>query len=296
MEPILDLVKSYLTDASKGEAEISPKLVREFKKACGDALKKQFSPDKKKWRMRMSGLGKPLCQQQLDKKELPRDLEYNAVMRFLMGDLIEAAAIFIMKASGVNVEHTQKKVSAKIGGKNIKGTLDIKINGKVWDIKSSSPYAFTNKFGNYGGYSKIKEDDPFGYLVQGYSYSEADDSPFGGWIAVNKSTGEWAICEAPQEQEEEKNETLQKASDNVKALVEDKPFKKLFEPKDEKIKIKGEDIFTKNKLMPMACSFCSYKYHCWPNAELHKKVATRAQNRPMVWYTKLVQKDLENCL
>ena len=32
MEPILDLVKNYLTDASKGEAEISPKLVREFKK------------------------------------------------------------------------------------------------------------------------------------------------------------------------------------------------------------------------------------------------------------------------
>ena len=52
----------------------------------------------------------------------------------------------------------------------------------------------------------------------------------------------------------------------------------------------------KNKLMPMACSFCSYKYHCWPKAELHKKIATRAQNRPMVWYTKLVQKDLENCL
>ena len=48
MEPILDLVKSYLTDASKGEAEISPKLVRESKKACGDALKKQFSPNKKK--------------------------------------------------------------------------------------------------------------------------------------------------------------------------------------------------------------------------------------------------------
>ena len=40
MEPILDLVKSYLTDASKGEAEISPKLVEEFKEACGEALKR----------------------------------------------------------------------------------------------------------------------------------------------------------------------------------------------------------------------------------------------------------------
>lgn len=296
MVPILDLVKVYLTEASKGEAKISPKLVKEFEKACGKALKRQFSKQDKKWRMRMSGLGKPLCQQQLDKKQLPKDLEYNAVMRFLIGDLIEASAIFIMKASGIKIDNEQKEVSTEIAGENIAGTLDTKIDGKVWDIKSASPYAFTNKFGNYGGYNKIKDDDPFGYLVQGYGYSEADNAPFGGWIAVNKSTGEWSICEAPNEQEEEKQIALKKASDNVKSLMEDKPFKKLFEPKDEKIKIKGEDIYTGNKIMPNTCSFCSYKYHCWPNAELRKKVATRAQNRPMVWYTKLKKTDLEECL
>jgi len=296
MVPILDLVKNYLTEASKGEAKLSPKLVKEFEKACGEALKRQFNPQKKEWRLRMSSLGKPLCQQQLDKKQLPKDVEYNAVMRFLMGDLVEASAIFIMKAAGINIEYTQKEVTADIGGENIKGTLDVKIDGKVWDIKSASPYAFTNKFGNYGGYNKLKDDDPFGYLAQGYGYSKAEKVPFGGWIAVNKSTGEWAICEAPKEQEEESNEALQKASENVEALVKNKPFKRLFEPKDEKIKIKGEDIFTGNKIMPMACGFCSYKHHCWPKAELHKKVATRAVNRPMVWYTKLKEKDLENCL
>ena len=142
MVPILDLVKGYLTEASKGEAELSPKLVEEFKEACGDALKRQFNPQKKEWRLRMSSLGKPLCQQQLDKKQLPKDIEYNAVMRFLMGDLIEASAIFIMKAAGVDIEYTQKEVTADIGGENVKGTLDVKIDGKVWDIKSASPYAF----------------------------------------------------------------------------------------------------------------------------------------------------------
>ena len=296
MVPILDLVKVYLTEASRGEAKISPKLVKEFEKACGKALKRQFSKQDKKWRMRMSGIGKPLCQQQLDKKQLSKDLEYNAVMRFLIGDLIEASAIYIIKASGIKIDNEQKEVSTEIGGENIAGTFDTKIDGKVWDIKSASPYAFTNKFGNYGGYNKIKDDDPFGYLVQGYGYSEADNSPFGGWIAVNKSTGEWAICEAPNEQDEEKKIALKRASDNVRSLTEDKPFKKLFEPRDEKIKIKGEDIYTGNKIMPLTCSFCSYKYHCWPKAELRKKVATRAQNRPMVWYTKLKKTDLEECL
>ena len=108
MVPILDLVKSYLTDASKGEAKLPPHLVEEFKEACGEALKRQFNPQKKEWRLRMSSLGKPLCQQQLDKKQLPKDIEYNAVMRFLMGDLVEASAIFIMKAAGIDIEHTQK--------------------------------------------------------------------------------------------------------------------------------------------------------------------------------------------
>ena len=71
MVPILDLVKNYLTEASKGEAKLSPELVKEFEKACGEALRRQFNPQSKKWRIRMSGLGKPLCQQQLDKKVLP---------------------------------------------------------------------------------------------------------------------------------------------------------------------------------------------------------------------------------
>ena len=184
------------------------------------------------------------------------------------------------------------------GERHTTGTEQILYIHNMKNIRTpwTDEYYVTNKFGNYGGYSKLKEDDPFGYLAQGYGYSKAENVPFGGWIAVNKSTGEWSICEAPNEQEEEKQIALKKASDNVKSLMEDKPFKKLFEPKDEKIKIKGEDIFTGNKIMPTACSFCSYKYHCWPKAELHKKVATRAVSRPMVWYTKLKEKDLENCL
>ena len=77
------------------------------------------------------------------------------------------------------------------------------ISNKIYDIKTASPYAFDSKFGEWGGYNKIKEDDTFGYVAQGYSYSYAGKSKFGGWIAINKSTGEWAICEAPEEQEHE---------------------------------------------------------------------------------------------
>ena len=238
--------------------------------------------------MRMSGLGKPLCQQQLDKKELPRDLEYNAVMRFLIGDLIEAAAIFIMKASGVNVEHTQKKVSAKIGGKNIKGTLDTKINGKVWDIKSASPYAFEHKFGDMGGYKKLKEDDVFGYIVQGYLYSQAKNKDFGGWIVVNKASGEWTVCEAPAIQEEDKKEALALAEKNLKALIKGEKFKRCFTDTKETYKASDGTIKdTGNRLLPSICGFCDFKRTCWPDSIMYRKVSSNARFPKSVWYSKL---------
>ena len=51
-------------------------------------------------------------------------------MRNLFGDLIEASAITIMKASGIEITDVQKQVKL---GDEISGTLDIKIGGKVWD-------------------------------------------------------------------------------------------------------------------------------------------------------------------
>ena len=53
-----------------------------------------------------------------------------------------------MKAAGVEIEAEQKKIKYNINkGTNISGALDVEIGGKVWDIKSASPWSFTNKFG-----------------------------------------------------------------------------------------------------------------------------------------------------
>ena len=64
--------------------------------------------------------------------------------------------------------------------------MDVKINNKVWDIKSASPWSFTNKFSeDGGGFESLKKDDAFGYIGQGYMYGIADKSDFGGWIVIN---------------------------------------------------------------------------------------------------------------
>ena len=206
----LTKIQSFLSEASKGEGKLSPELVEEFKELCGKAIDRQFNQKRNKWRLRMSEVGRPICQQQLNKKGIKQEYEYNSIMRFLIGDLIEASAVVIMKGAGVNVQELQKEVKTKVANVELKGTYDIKIDDKIWDIKSASPFMFDNKFGEWGGYMKIKDDDTFGYVAQGFSYAHADNSDFGGWIAINKSTGEWAICEVPDQQENEKLNALRK--------------------------------------------------------------------------------------
>ena len=97
-------IQDFLEKAVRGEVTLPKQLVEEFKTACGNAVEKQFSRQKDaRERIRMSGLGRPVCQQQLSVRGQPKQGSYNDVMRFLFGDLIEAVAMLVMKASGVKV-------------------------------------------------------------------------------------------------------------------------------------------------------------------------------------------------
>ena len=54
------------------------------------------------------------------------------------------------------------------------------------------------KFGEDGGFNEVVKDDTFGYASQGFLYGESQKKNFGGWIVINKSTGEWVVCETPK--------------------------------------------------------------------------------------------------
>jgi len=249
--------------------------------------------------MRMSGLGKPLCQQQLEKKGKEKELQYNTIIKFLMGDLLEAVAIAVMKGAGIDIEKIQEPVKLKIGGIELQGTYDVKIDGKVWDIKSASPASFMSKFGQYGSYNKIKDNDPFGYIMQGHLYGEADNSDFGGWIAVNKVTGEFAVCEAPENQKEDREEMVKTASETIKTLKSNKKFEKLYNDIPETYvpksgKNKGIRIETGNTLLEGICGYCDFRKHCWPKATLNEKVTSKAKSKPLVWYNKLKNTEVKN--
>jgi hypothetical protein len=291
-------IQDYMTKALRGETTVSPETLAAFQKECSDSVVKQLTTERGGYRIRMSGLGRPLCQQVLDKQGIKEEMEYNTLFRFMFGDLTESIIMLIMKEAGVDIVDYQRAVELKIGDEIVNGTLDVIIRDemgveKVWDVKSASDWAFNYKFTGLGGYEKLKEDDPFGYLMQGFLYAEATNMPFGGWIVVNKSNGQVAIVEVPDWSQDDKEEYLKDAAERIKFLnnPDVKPFKP-YKAVPETYKKGGEIVETGNKLLPKECNLCGYRHHCWPNAILHDRVTSRAKNPPQVWYSSLKKKDV----
>jgi len=232
----------------------------------------------------MSNIGRPLCQLQMEAKGVKGEGQpYNVRMRNTFGDLIEALSIFVMKSANIKLENEQKKVKYKFDGGEIEGRQDVEIDGKIWDIKSASPYSFDKKFGEAGGFSEVARDDSFGYVSQGFLYSEGQKKNFGGWIVVNKSTGEWAVCETPAEHTEYKKTALDTAKNNFKALDKGEPFKKCFDDVVETFRSKP----TGNRVLGFVCSYCPYKLPCWGRDKLQllPQQQSKGKNPKWVWYT-----------
>ena len=292
-------IQDHMVNALRGETNVSPQSVKDFAQECSEAAERQLVRERGDFRIRMSGLGRPLCQQVLEKNGIKEDMEYNTLFRFMFGDLTESILMLIMKEAGVEIVDYQRAVELKINDTIVTGTLDVIIRDelgveKVWDVKSASDWAFNYKFtGINGGYEKLKEDDPFGYVMQGFLYGEATGLPFGGWIVVNKSNGMVAIVEVPDWVQDDKEAYLKDAERRVKFLTDPdvKPFVP-FKSEPETYRRDGKTIKTGNKLLPRECNLCGYRYHCWPNAVLHGKVTSKAKNPPVVWYDKLKKKEL----
>jgi len=286
MNSILHKVQSYLDKVSKEPVKISDKLVEEFGEACKESLRKQFSEERReKFKVRMSNVGRPLCQLQMEAQNVKGEGQpYNVKMRNTFGDLIEALAMFVLKSSGVEIEDEQKKVKYKFNGSEIEGRLDVKIDQKVWDIKSASPYSFEKKFGEAGGFEEIAKEDAFGYIPQGYLYSESEKVPFGGWIVINKSTGEWTVCETPLADDQYKKDALELANKNTKAIKSKIPFKRCYTDIEETFRTKK----TSNKVLGTVCSFCPYKLPCWGSKlQLLQQQQSQGKNPKWVWYTEV---------
>ena len=93
----------FLTEANKASVPISSTIINEFGEACKDAFKKQFTEEREtKFKPRMSSIGKPLCQLQMEKSGAkPETPSYKSKMKFLFGKMWLLPMLFLCYYFGI---------------------------------------------------------------------------------------------------------------------------------------------------------------------------------------------------
>jgi hypothetical protein len=266
---------------SNGESvEVSEKIIEEAVSDFRNALNKQLNRNpEEKFRLRMSNIGRPPCQLQMEKSGAePARRPANHILRMMIGDAVEVYLTALLKLANANITGGKDSVEFGIADTVIKGESDIDIDGAVWDIKSSSSWAFKNKWGQ--GYDALRKSDDFGYIGQLFGYSEGQKKPMGGWIVADKSSGEVLFVEATPS-DSEKKEIRKSLEKTIRTVESGAKFVRCFEPEDEYFYRKP----TGSKRLPMTCSFCDYRAHCWPNATYQPQTGSKAQAPKYYWYT-----------
>jgi len=196
-------------------------------------------------KLRMSNIGRQPRQLWFDMRadnSQTEDIAPHVFIKFLYGHLLEEIVLFLIKLSGHTVTSEQKEVTVS----GIKGHMDCIIDGEVVDIKTASGFAF-KKFKD----GTLAEQDTFGYLAQLAGYEAAEGTSNGGFLALNKESGELALF---------KPDSFDKPNIKKK-IIEIKKAVKLQTP-PEFCYNPIPDGKSGNMQLPKECVYCRHKFEC----------------------------------
>ena len=128
--------------------------------------------------------------------------------------------------------------------------MDCIIDGEVVDIKTASGFAF-KKFKD----KTLAEDDVFGYLPQLAGYEASMGTNKGGFLALNKESGEIALYRPDSFDKPD----IKKKIRAVKKMVKvDNPPELCYNP--------IPDGASGNMKLPRGCTWCRHKFECHKDA------------------------------
>ena len=198
--------------------------------------------------LRMSNIGRP-ARQLWYEQNMPTESSGPTPptqIKFLYGHILEEILLMLVRAAGHKVTDEQKEVDVR----GIKGHIDCKIDGEVVDVKTASKIAF-NKFRE----GRLREDDPFGYMSQLAGYEEAEKSSEGGFLVINKESGELCLY---RPEELDKPSITSQIQRTRKALKLATPPERCYESVPEGKK--GNMKLNRN------CNYCTYKFECYKDS------------------------------
>ena len=278
MHPAEHKIYQFFQGAVAGETSFSEEVADKVASDVKAALLKQFdSGPRGDFRLRMSNIGRPKCQLWFEKND-PADktpFPPHFLMNMMLGDIVEAVFKGILTEAGVKYEDSDYVTLELPDGQKIKGEYDMKMDGRIDDVKSASPWSFNNKFASF---STMAQGDGFGYIPQLVGYAEAAGVGVGGWWVVNKANGEFKYVDAS---EVDREAVMQDIQSTVNYIDNDEPFERCFEPVEETFRRNP----TGNMVLPSGCKFCSFKHKCHPTLETRPSIPSAAKSPPEVDYT-----------
>ena len=272
-QKIVEDIYSKLDELNDKPLEISEDLIDNFGEAMKEAIRSWSTPQGRDgFSLRMSNIGRPMRQLWFEKQAEAKDKRLHASLfvKFLYGHLLEELLLLLVKISGHKVTDEQKEV--EING--IKGHMDCKIDGEVVDIKSASGFSFS-KFSK----GLLSEDDPFGYLSQLAAYEHAEGTNEGGFLVINKETGELCFY---QPEELDKPNVKQKIKDLKHKLTLVNPPDFCYSPIPE-----GK---SGNMRLPKNCTYCPHKFECHKDSNNGEGLRTFKYSKGLMYFTEVVKK------
>jgi hypothetical protein len=248
LSTLIDDIYSSLSPLEIGEdLNLSDEAVEEFGEKVKDAIRSWSSPRKQTSGLRMSNIGRPARQLWFESRsEEKKTFSAPTLIKFLYGHILEELVVLLVKLSGHSITDQQKEVIVD----DIVGHIDCKIDGEVVDIKTASNFAF-KKFKE----GTLQDDDPFGYMAQLAGYEAAEGTSDGGFLAINKESGELTLYRPGPF-----------SKPNIAARISSmKDYLKLDElpPRCYPDVPEGK---SGNRRLGTSCSYCPYKYDCWSDA------------------------------
>ena len=274
LDTLVDDIYSKLSVLGEGkQLDVSEKELDELGESIKTALKHWAHPEPRNSTetLRMSNIGRPERQlwYDLNSEESNIPISPPTFIKFLYGHILEEVVLFLVRLAGHKVDDEQRNVSVS----GVKGHMDCTIDGEVVDVKTASGFAF-KKFRD----GTLAEQDTFGYMSQLASYEEAMGTNGGGFLALNKETGELALF-IPEELDKPNIKT--KISRVKKALKSSQPPQKCYDP--------VPDGVSGNMKLPRECFYCRHKYECHKDTNDGKGLRIFQYAKGLAYFTTVVK-------
>jgi len=251
LDTLVQDIYNKISVLGKGEhIDLDKDTIEQFGESMKEILYNWSHPEPRgNEKLRMSNIGRKSRQLWFDTRAedtQSENIPAHVFIKFLYGHLLEEIVLFLIRLSGHTVTNEQKEV--KVNG--IKGHMDCVIDGEVVDIKTASSYAF-KKFKD----GTLAEQDTFGYLAQLAGYEAAEGTNNGGFLALNKESGELTLYRP----DDFDKPNIKKRITDIKKLVKlETPPELCYNPIPE-----GK---SGNMKLPRECTYCRHKFECHKDA------------------------------